>query len=168
MLIRFPGKSVADGMDSWAGLGDHVRCHANLGQGDTDQAIASDDFGQLVFGPAFGPFRADGHHHEPMLLVGILHPDLDLFWQVEAELREHLARPAHDATAEVRRAVSLRRIAQNGARIAGAQRADDHVVQGGRVFKHVKGCEVARCPETCGLEPVNTDFFAGCERIGMD
>src|SRR5271165_4698891 len=76
-----PGKSVADGMDGRAGLGDHVRCHTNLGQGDTDQAIASDDLGQLVLAPALGPFRADGHHHEPMLLVGILHPDLDLFWQ---------------------------------------------------------------------------------------
>src|ERR1700729_981131 len=160
--------SVLRGVDGWARLGDRVRCHTDLGQRDTDKTIAGEDFDQLVLGPALGSFWADGHHHKPMLLVGVLYADLDLFWQVQSELRKHLARPTHDATAKVRCSIPLRRIAQNWTRVAGAQRADDDVMQGGRVFQDVEGREVARCPKTRGMQPIDADFLAGSKRIGQD
>ena len=80
---------------------------------------------------------AHGHHHEPILLVGVLHPDLSTsIRQVQSELREHLARPAHDASADSSgRPVPLEaeNFAQDRSRIAGAQRAHDDVMQRGRV-----------------------------------
>src|SRR5580693_1680454 len=161
-------RSVLRGMDGRARLGYHVRGHTGLGQRDTNQTVAGDDFDQLVFGPALGSFRADGHHHESMLLVGVLDSDLDLFWEVQPELRKYLARPAHDATTEVRCSIPLGGIAQNRTRVAGAQRADDDVVQGGRVFEHMKRREVARCPKTRGMQPVHPDFFTGCKWIRKD
>jgi len=72
---------VLRGVDGRARLGDRIRCHTDLGQGDTDQTIAGEDFDQLVLGPALGSFWANGHHHKPMLLIGVLYSDLDVLWQ---------------------------------------------------------------------------------------
>ena len=41
-------------------------------------------------------------------------------------------------------------------------------MQGGRVFEHMEGREVARCPKTRGMQPVDPDFLTGGERIGED
>src|ERR1700722_1776512 len=162
-----PPKSVLRGVDGRARLGDRIRCHTHLWLGDTDQTIAGEDFDQLVLGPALGSFWANGHHHKPMLLIGVLYSDLDVLWQEQPELRKDLARPADDATAEVRCSIPLRGIAQNWTRVAGAQRADDDVMQSRRVFQHMEGREVARCPKTRGMQPIDPDFLAGSKRIGQ-
>src|SRR3984957_15346262 len=162
-----PG-SVLRGVDGRARLGDRIRCHTDLGQCDTDQTIAGEDFDQLILGPALGSFWPNGHHHKPMLLIGVLDSDLDVLWQEQPELRKHLARPAHDATTKVRCSIPLRRIAQNWTRGAGAQRTDDDVMQSWRVFQHMEGREVARCPKTRGMQPIDPDFLAGSKRFGQD
>src|SRR5882757_10255832 len=96
------------GVDGGPGVGDDVGGDAGLRQSDTDQTVARDDLDQLVFGPAVGPLGAHRHHHEPVLLVGILHPDLDVVGQIEPELREHLAWRTDQTSAVVGGAIPLR------------------------------------------------------------
>ena len=42
------------------------------------------------------------------------------------------------------------------------------MVKGGGVLKHMQRREVARCPETGRLQPVNTNFSTGGDRVGKD
>ena len=88
-------------VDRGTGIGDHVGGDAGLRQRDTDQAVARDDFDQLVFVPAFCALGPHGHHHEAVLLVGILYVDGDFVGQIEPELGEHLAWPTDHAPAVV-------------------------------------------------------------------
>jgi hypothetical protein len=79
---------------------DHVRRHTGLWKGDTDQAIASYDLRELVLAPPVRSFRPDRKHEEPVLRIGVLDPDFHVFGEVEAELGEDLAGPAHYAAPE--------------------------------------------------------------------
>ena len=71
------------------------------------RTVTRDDLHELVFGPVLGALGLQGHHHEAMLLVGILYVDGDFVGQVEPELREHLAWPTDQAPTVVGRAVPL-------------------------------------------------------------
>jgi hypothetical protein len=97
---------------------DRVRRHAGLWKGDTDQAIASYDVRELVLAPPVRSFGPDREHEEPVLRIGVLDSDFDVFGKIEAELGEDLAGPAHDATPVVRRPVPLGRVSEDRARIA--------------------------------------------------
>src|SRR6476620_2367797 len=101
-----------------------------------------------------------------MLLVRILYVDGDFVRKVEPELCEYLSWPAHQAPAVVGRAVPLGRVAEDRSRVAGAQRADDHVVQRWRVREDLERCEVAGCAESGGLHPVDTGLLTGRHRFG--
>jgi hypothetical protein len=68
-----------------------------------------------------------------MLLIGTLHPHLDLVGKLETELGEHLAWSSHDPAPVVGRAVPLRGVAEDRPRVTRAQRGDDHVVHRRRV-----------------------------------
>src|SRR4051794_40773749 len=102
-----------------------------------------------------------------MLLVRILHVDGDFVRQVKPELGEYLSRPTDQASAVVGGAVPLWRVAEDGPRVARAQRADDHVVQRWRVREDLERGEIAWCAPTCGFHPVNAHLHAGCHRLGQ-
>ncbi len=78
-----------------------------------------------------GPHR---HHDEAGLGGGVPHPDLGLGRQGDAEVGKHAARIDHRARAIGRRLVPHRRQPQHFPGVAGAQRADDHVVALRRVL----------------------------------
>src|SRR5262249_47768590 len=105
-----------------------------LREAGADHGVAGDELGELVLAPALGAGRSHRQHQKAGLGGGIPHPDLRLLPQPDAQVGEHAARILDRARAVGRRLVPDRRQAQHFPRIAGAQRADDHVVLGGRVL----------------------------------
>ena len=79
------------------------------------------------------PFR----QHQIADLGGrIPYPHFDLVRQAPGRTRQHAARVDHRARPIRRRLVPARRQAEQTPRIAGAERADDEVMDGGRVLDH--------------------------------
>ena len=85
--------------------------------------------GELLLAPALGARRPHRQHDEAGLGGRVPHPDLRVGRQRHAEIGEHAARIVHRARAVRRRLVPDRRQAEHFPRIAGAQRADDDVVE---------------------------------------
>ena len=79
----------------------------------------------------FGPHR---QHEEARLGGRIPHADLGVLRQRDAEIGEHAARVLHGARAIRRGLVPDRRQAEHFPRVAGAERAHDHVVALRRVL----------------------------------
>ena len=65
-----------------------------------------------------------------------MHAELDPRLDVHPEIGEHRPRLADDPAAVLEALVPRRRIAEQTTRVAGAQRAHDHVVHRRRVFEH--------------------------------
>ena len=143
-----------------------IRCHARFRQGDPDQAIARNNLGQLVFRPALGASRTNRHDDEAALLVRVFDTNINLRRQRQAELGQHLARPANQTATIVRRAIPLRLEAENGARIAGAQGANNNVMHAGRVFEDAQIGVIARRAKSRRIEVIDADRLAGSNRIG--
>ena len=97
-------------------------------QAGADHRVAGDDLGELLLAPAFGACGPHRHDQEARLGGGIPHPDFGVLGQRDAEIVEHAARVLDRARAIGRGLVPDRRQAEHFPRIAGAQRADDHVV----------------------------------------
>lgn len=111
---------------------------SRLGKGDANQAVTRHYLGEVRLTPAIGAFGPHRKHHEPMLGIGVLDADLDVFGKVEAEFRKNVPWPAHDAAPVVRRSVPLGRLTQDRTRVAGTQTAADHVMQRGCVLKYMQ------------------------------
>ena len=110
------------------------RVHLRGDLADADHGIARHQRSQLLLAH---PLRAGGtlRQHQVAHLGGrIPDPDLDMLRQLQAELLQHAARVDHRARAVRRRFVPGRRQAQHRQRIAGAQGADDQVVDLRRVL----------------------------------
>ena len=99
-----------------------------------DHRVAGDERRQLVGRPALGALRPHRQHHEPLLRRRVNDAYLDIVAELHPELREHGARLAHDAAAVLERLVPGGRVAEHRPWVAGAQCADDHVVDVRRVL----------------------------------
>jgi DNA-binding transcriptional MocR family regulator len=105
----------------------------NLHQGGADQPVPGHQRGELVGGQCLGSGRPDREHHVARLRGRIPDRDRHVAGQLQAELGEHRARlpdrprPVGEALVPAGRGPEQRN------RIAGAERADDHVVRGLRV-----------------------------------
>ena len=130
--------------------------------------IAGDELGEPLLAPAFGAGRPHRQHQEARLRGRIPDPDLGLLRQLDAEIGEHAARILDRARAVGRGLVPDRRQAEHLPRIAGAQRADDHVVEARGVLDrdqmvadpahvaelaHRLGGVVEQRPLECGIAP---------------
>ena len=80
----------------------------------------------------------------------------DALGQVDAELAQHHARLAHRARAVLERLVPDGRQADEGVRIAGAERAHDDVVDAGRVLDHLE-IDAAEAQLLDGRRPVGEE-----------
>ena len=102
-----------------------------------DHGVARDQRGQFLLAQAVGAGRPLGQHEVADLGGAVPDPHLDVVGHDDsAELAQHAARIDHGARAVGRRLVPDRRQAQHRPRVAGAERADDEVVDGGRVLDH--------------------------------
>src|SRR5205085_9197107 len=104
-------------------------------QAGADHAVARDEFGELLLAQlraSVGPHR---QHEKAGLGSRIPDAHLGLLRQFDAEIREHALRVDDRARAVGRRFVPDRRQPQHFPGVAGAQCANDKVVQFGRVLQ---------------------------------
>jgi DNA-binding transcriptional MocR family regulator len=101
-----------------------------LHQGCPDQPVPRDQRGELVGAELPGPGRPDREHHVAGLRGRVPDRDLHLTGQLQAELGEHRTRLPHRPRPVGEALVPARRGPEQRHRVAGAERADDHVVRG--------------------------------------
>ena len=103
---------------------------------DADHRIARDQFRQLRLAETVRSRRPFRQHQIADLGGRIPYPHFDLVAKRQPELGQHAARVDHRPRPIRRRLVPARRQAEQAPRIAGAQRADHEVMDGGRILQH--------------------------------
>ena len=88
--------------------------------------------------PALGALGALRQDHPAIIRRAVHHADLDAVRQHRAPFGQHAARVAHRARAIGGGFVPMRRIAQHRAGVAGAQRADDQVMDAVGILQHAE------------------------------
>jgi DNA-binding transcriptional MocR family regulator len=102
----------------------------NLHQGGADQPVPGHQRGEFVGGQCLGSGRPDREHHVAGLRGRIPDRDRHLAGQLQAELGEHRARLPYRPRPVGEALVPAGRGPEQRHRVAGAERADDHVVRG--------------------------------------
>src|SRR5829696_9104203 len=102
-----------------------------------DHGVTANQRCEPILAPALGASGPHRQHHEARLGGRIPYTDLGVRRQRDAEVGKHAARIDYRARAIGRRFVPGRRQAHHLPRIAGAERAHDHVV----LFRRVLDCD---------------------------
>src|SRR5215203_2407126 len=100
----------------------------SLWHAGTDQGVSRNEPGQFLFIQIFGPGGPHGEDHVADVGGAVVDQDLGAFRWFEAEFAHHVPRLPDGAGAILEALVPVWRAAQDGPRVAGAERADDQVV----------------------------------------
>jgi DNA-binding transcriptional MocR family regulator len=102
----------------------------NLHPGGADQPVPGHQRGEFAGAQCLGSGRPDREHHVAGLRGRVPDRDLHLAGHLQAELGEHRARLPHRPRPVGEALVPAGRGPEQRHRVAGAERADDHVVRG--------------------------------------
>mmetsp|Transcript_39135 Transcript_39135/g.110608 ORF Transcript_39135/g.110608 Transcript_39135/m.110608 type:complete len:529 (+) Transcript_39135:1-1587(+) len=98
------------------------------GDGHAEHGVAADELPQPLLGPALGPGGAPREHEVPAVGGGVVDHDADVARQLGAELPQHRPGLPHRPRPVLPGLVPVRRGAEQGQRVAAAERAADQVV----------------------------------------
>src|SRR5713101_99398 len=132
-----------------AGRGGRVDRHA-------DHRVTRDQLPERGLAQAFGAGGPLRKNQVPELGARVPDPDLHALGQVDAELAQHHARLPYRAGAVLERLVPDWREPDESVRIARAERADDEVVDAGRVLDHLE------------VDPAEAKLFDGRRPVGEE